>query len=87
MIEFSFDVGSLLLQEDKVAAEVRDGRRGHVILRETGWSVTVKDGLVDKTGETRCVMYTTGYLKVTDSKAKGVSDAVKILRDEGVLVM
>jgi len=87
MIEFSFDIGSLLLQEDKVAAEVRDGRRGHVILRETGWSVTVKDGLVDKTGETRCVQYSTGHIKATDTRVKSLSDVVKILRDEGALAM
>jgi hypothetical protein len=87
MIEFSFDIGSLLLQEDKVAAGVRDGRRGYVTLRETGWSVTVKDELVDKTGETRCVEYSTGHVKATDTRVKSLSDAVKILRDEGVLAM
>lgn len=87
MIEFSFDIGSLLLQEDKVAAEVRDGRRGHVILQVTGWSVTVKDGLVDTTGETRCVRYATGHIKATDTRVNGLSDAVEILREEGVLAM
>jgi len=70
-----------------VAAEVRDGRRGHVILRETGWSVTVKDGLVDKTGETQCVQYSTGHIKATDTRVKSLSDVVKILRDEGALAM
>ncbi|KAH6699910.1 hypothetical protein BKA61DRAFT_621264 [Leptodontidium sp. MPI-SDFR-AT-0119] len=84
MIEFSFDIGSLLLQEDKVAADVRDGRREYVTLRETGWSVTVKDGLVDTTGETRCVEYSTGHVKATDTRAKSLSGAVEILRDEGI---
>lgn len=83
MIEFSFDVGSLLVQEDKVAAEVRDGRRGYVTLRETGWSVTVKDKLVNKTGETRCVQYSTGHVRATDTRVKSLSDTVNILRDEG----
>jgi len=30
-------------------------------------------------------MFTSGHVKITDSKIKGLSDAVKILRDEGVL--
>ncbi|KAH8782177.1 hypothetical protein BGZ57DRAFT_886541 [Hyaloscypha finlandica] len=83
MIEFSFDIGSLLLKEE----EVREERRGQFKLQETGWTITVKDGTVYKTGETRCVFYTTGHIKFTDSKAKGVSDVVKILRDEGVLAI
>jgi hypothetical protein len=85
MIEFSFDISSLLLKEEEVKAEVREEGRGHFKLQETGWTITVKDGTVYKTGETRCAFFTTSHIKVTDSKAKGVSDAVKILRDEGVL--
>jgi len=87
MIEFSFDVGSLLLKEEEVKAEVREEMRGQSMLRDTGWTVTVKDGVVYKTGETRCVTFATGHIKITDSKAKGASCAVKILRDEGVLAM
>ena len=87
MIEFSFDVGSILLKEEEVKAEVREERREQFKLQETGWTITVKDGTVYKTGETRCVTFPTGHIKVTDSKVKGVSDAVKILRDEGVLAM
>lgn len=86
MIEFSFDIGSLLLGEDEVNSSVTDESSGHFKLQETGWTVTVEDGTVCKTGETRCVTYTTGHIKFTDSKATGVWDAVKILRDEGVLV-
>ncbi|KAF5127187.1 hypothetical protein E5D57_008115 [Metarhizium anisopliae] len=85
MIEFSFDIGSLLLKEEDVKAEVTQGRRGQFELQETGWTITVKDGTACKTGETRCLFYTTGHIKVTDSKAKGASDALKILRDEGML--
>ncbi|CAM6002057.1 unnamed protein product [Sphagnum balticum] len=77
----------LLLKEEEVRAEVREERRGQFKLQETGWTITVKDGTVYKTGETRCVFYTTGHIKVTNSKAKGVSDIVKILRDKGVLAM
>jgi hypothetical protein len=86
MIEFSFDIGSLLLKEEDVNAEVRE-ERGQFKLQETGWTITTKDETVYKTGETRCVTFPNGHLKVTDSKAKGVSDAVKILRDEGVLAI
>jgi hypothetical protein len=85
LIEFSFDIGSLLLKEEEVKAEVREEGRGQFKLQETGWTVTVKEGTVYKTGETRCATFTTGHVKVTDSKAKGVSDVVKILRDDGVL--
>lgn len=87
MIEFSFDIGSLLLEEGQVTAEVRDEKGEQFKLQETGWAVTVKDGLVCKTGETRCVMYSTGHIKFTDSKAKGVTGALQILRDEGVLAI
>jgi hypothetical protein len=77
MIEFSFDTGSLLLNEAEV--------RGQFEFRETGWTVTDKDGAVDKDGETRCIMYPTGHIKATKIQVKGVLDALKILRDEGVL--
>ena len=83
MIEFSFDTGSLLLKEEEVNAEVR----GQLMLRDTGWAVTVEGEAVDQTGETRCVMYETRHFKVTNSQLKGVSDAVEILRDEGVLAI
>jgi len=87
MIEFSFDIGSLLLKEEVVEAEVREERRGQFKLRETGWTVTTKGGAVDQTGETRCVTFENGHAKITNGQVKGVSDAVKILRDEGVLAM
>ena len=77
MIEFSFNAGSLLLKEAEV--------RGQFEFRETGWAVTVKDGAVDKDGETRCIIYATGHVKATKIQVKGVLDALKILRDEGVL--
>jgi len=87
MIEFSFDIGSLLLKEEGVRVEVREERRGQFKLQETGWAVTVKDGAVDQTGEIRCVIVQGQHIKVTNSQAKRMSDAVKILRDEGVLAM
>lgn len=85
MIEFSFDIGNLLLSEDEVTEEVREERSKHFTLQETGWAVTVNDGVVDQTGETRCVTYTTGHVKITNSQAKGLRDVIKILRDEQVL--
>jgi hypothetical protein len=87
MIEFSFDIGSLLLKEDKVKAEVREERTGQFKFQETGWAVTVKGGAVDQTGEIRCVIVQGQHIKVSNSQAKGMSDAVKILRDEGVLAI
>jgi len=77
MIEFSFDTGNLLLKESDV--------RGQFEFRETGWTVTVKDGAVDKDGETRCVIVQGQHFKATTIHVKGVLDALKILRDEGVL--
>jgi len=82
MIEFSFDIGGLLLREEEVKAEVR----GQLDSRETGWTVKIKDGAVDKDGETRCIIYPTGHVRATKIQVKGVLDALKILRDEGVLV-
>lgn len=82
MIEFSFDIGSLLLKEEEVREEIR----GKAMLQDTGWAITVKDGNVLKTGETRCWAYTTGHVPVTDSKVRRVSDVVKFLRDGGMLV-
>jgi hypothetical protein len=72
-----------------VNTEVREERRGQFKLQEIGWIVTAKGETIYKTGETRCFTYPapTGYIKVTDSKAKGVSDVVKILREEGVLAI
>jgi hypothetical protein len=77
MIEFSFDTGSLLLKEAEV--------RGQFEFRETGWTVTVKDGAVDKDGETRCIIYPNGHVRATKIQVKSVLDALEILRDEGVL--
>jgi hypothetical protein len=77
MIEFSFDTGSLLLKEAEV--------RGQFDSRQTGWTVTVKDGAVDKDGENRCVIAQGSHHPVTEIKVKGMLDALKILRDEGVL--
>jgi hypothetical protein len=78
MIEFSFDTGSLLLIEATV--------RGQFEFRETGWTVTVKDRAVDKDGEIRCLVYANGYVRATKIQVKGALDALKILRDKGVLV-
>ena len=85
MIEFSFDIGSLLLIQEEVRAEVREEMRRQAMLRDTGWAVTVHDGAVDQTGETRCVTFKSGHVKITN--AKGVSDVVKILKDDGMLAM
>lgn len=77
MFEFSFETGSLLISEAAV--------KGKFQFQETGWSITVKDGAVDKDGETRCVIIQGQHIRVTKRPVKGVSDALKILRDQGVL--
>ncbi|OAA41626.1 hypothetical protein NOR_05134 [Metarhizium rileyi] len=89
IIEFSFNIGSLLVKEEEVKAEVREEMRGQFMMQETGWSVSVKEGTVCKTGETQCWIYPppTGHVKIINSKAKGVSEAIKILRNEGILAM
>ena len=86
MIEFSFDCGSILLEENEVTPKIGEAGR-EFTLRDTSWTVTIKDDLVDQTGETRCLTYTTGHVKVTNEPAKSVSDVVNILRVDGFLVM
>jgi len=85
MVEFSFRIGSILLQEQEVKPEVREETGEGFKLRETAWSISVEDGVVDKTGEERCVTFTTvGHILVVD-EPKGLWDAVDILRDKGFL--
>jgi hypothetical protein len=81
MIEFSFDTGSLLLTE----AAVRADMTGQFESRETGWNVIVKDGAVDKDRQTRCIIFATSHSKATKIQENGVIDALKVLRDEGIL--
>jgi hypothetical protein len=83
MIEFSFDISSLLLKEEEVKVE----KRGLFKLRETGWTVTTKGGAVDQTGEIRYITFENGYTKITNSQVKGISDIIKILRAEGILAI
>jgi len=83
MVEFTFDIGSLLLEDDRVESEVRK----QFNLQETGWAIKVDNGVVDATGETRCVTYITGHVKITNSQINDVADAIKSLRHEGLLVV
>jgi hypothetical protein len=85
MIEFSFRIGSILLQEQEVKPEIREERGGDFKLRETAWSISVEDGVVDKTGEERCVTFATvGHILVVD-EPKGLWDVVNILQDKGFI--
>jgi len=88
MIEFSFDIGSLLVKEEVVEAEVREERTGHFTLQETGWAITIENGAVKHTGEVVCVKLDDEHrpVAVPDEVTK-VSDIVKILRDRGILAM
>lgn len=81
MIELNFDTGSLLLAEAEVMAEAR----GKLLYRETGWAVAIKDGAVEKDGETRCIVYPTGHVKATKVQVESLEDALEILREEGVI--
>jgi len=87
MIEFSFDSGSILVEEDEVTSKIREAGCGEFMLRDTSWVVTVEGGLVDQTGETRCVIYTVGHIKVKNEPVKSVSDVVNALRADGFLSM
>lgn len=85
-IEFSFDTGSLLLQEEDVSAKVVEMGE-QFTLQETGWAVSVKDGIVLKTGETRCCTLPTGHIKITNTKIKGVKDTLDMLKGKGILAI
>ncbi|KAH7308332.1 hypothetical protein BKA65DRAFT_610647 [Rhexocercosporidium sp. MPI-PUGE-AT-0058] len=82
IIEFSFDVGSLLLKEEEVKAEVR----GQFEFQVTGWTIMIKNKAVKHTGEIQCVKYEDEHrpIAIPDEVTK-VSDIVKILRDQGIL--
>ena len=66
-------------------AEYRKDREGQFVLQDTGWAVLIKDEIVCKSGETRCFTYTTGHVKVTDSKVVSLSDILNTLKGEGFL--
>ena len=87
MIEFSFDIGSLLLKEEEVKTEMREKGREQFKFQETESTVMIKNETVYKTEKLWCAIFMMSHVKVTDSKAKGVLDVVKILRDDGVLTM
>jgi hypothetical protein len=81
MVEFSFDIGSILLKEEEVNEDVTRQFES----RETGWNVVVKDGNVDKDGQTRCIVYASGHSKATKLQEGGVIDVLNLLRREGIL--
>jgi hypothetical protein len=86
-IEFSFDVGNLLVEEIGVKADIVSGRREMLKLQETVWAITVDGETVCTTGESRCVKFSDGkHTKVTNTKAKSALDVLRILQDEDILV-
>jgi hypothetical protein len=77
MIEFSFDIGSLLVKEEVVEAGVREERTGHFTLQETGWAITIEHGAVKHTGEVKCVKLQDEHrLVAVPDKVTKVSDVV-----------
>lgn len=85
MIEFSFQIGNILLGTDDVNLEVLKQQGYQFKLLETAWRVKVENGLTDNSGEVVCVVTSTaGHLRVTDT-AKGLWDVVESLRSGGFL--
>lgn len=65
MVEFSDDSGSALVPEDRVNLVEQE------TIQYTGWVVT-DDGLVDRTGETRCHIMNGQHTPIKTGTAKGV---------------
>lgn len=87
MIEFSFDIGLLLVKEEEVSAEVRKGT-GQFTLRVTAWGITIDNGTVKQTGEKYCLeVKGEKHREIIVPDVTKVSDIVKILRDQGYLAM
>jgi hypothetical protein len=88
MIEFSFDVSSLLVKEEDVKAKVREEGRGQFKLQETGWAVTIEHKAVRHIGEVKYVKARGEHRPVAvPDKVTKVLDVVQILRDRGILAM
>jgi len=89
MIEFSFDIGLLLVKEEEVRAEVREGT-GQFTLRVTAWAITIDNGTVKHRGEKYCMEVPDEVpphrTTIIPDKDARVSDIVKSLRDQGYLV-
>jgi hypothetical protein len=82
MVEFSYEIGNLLVEEGKVKAEMIGGGK-EVKLQETAWTATVKDGIISQAVEIRCVVIAGVHREV--EVPVNELDIVKILEDEGVL--
>jgi hypothetical protein len=87
MIEFSFDIGLLLVKEEEVKAEVREGT-GQFTLRVTAWAITIDNGTVQHTGEKYCLeVKGEPHREIIVPSVTKVTDIVKILRDQDYLAM
>jgi len=89
MIEFPFDIGLLLVGEEEVRPEVREGA-GQFALRVTEWTITNNNGTVKHYGTKYCLVVPDETpphreIIVVDRYTR-VSDIVESLRDQGLLV-
>lgn len=80
MIEFSYDIGNILLPERAVTMKTQ---APNVQFRTTAWTVTRNGDLVDHDGKTDCVVVLGRHGQVT--KLENVSEVLNSLRDEGFL--
>jgi hypothetical protein len=85
MIEFSFNIGLLLVKEEEVRAELREGT-GQFTLRVTAWAITIHNGTVKHTGATYCLEVKGEPHRKIILPDTEMLDIVKILRDQGYLV-
>jgi hypothetical protein len=91
MIEFSFNTGLLLIKEEKVRVELREGT-GQFTLRVTAWAITIDNGTVKHRGEVYYMVVPDEeplHRKIpvpTPGKDAKVSDIINCLRDQSYLV-
>jgi hypothetical protein len=86
MIEFSLNTGLLLVEEEKVRAELREGTR-QFTLRVTAWTITTDNETAKYTGATYCLEVEGEPHRKIIVPDTEMSDIVKILRAQGYLVM
>jgi hypothetical protein len=87
MIEFSFDAGLLLVEEEELRAELREGT-GQFTLQVTAWAITIDNGTVKHKGTKYCLKPPDEEHRpiIVPTPTAEVSDIVEILRDRGYLV-
>ena len=84
MIEFSFDTGLLLVKEEELRAEMREGT-GQFTHQVTAWAITIDNGNVKHKGTKYCLKPPKEkHIEIVPPDAE-VSDIGALLRDGGYL--